>query len=77
MLESDEDISRYHALRLPPIRRAIVRIICHAVRHANDGCIHSLLVLSRVSELDVMPDRAAAIEIALTIDAIQVRLRFW
>src|SRR6476619_7462314 len=36
------------------------------MRHASDGCIHSFLILSRISELDVMPDCAAASEITLT-----------
>ena len=38
------------------------------MRHSGDGCIHSLLVLSWISELDVMPDCAAASEIALTVE---------
>src|SRR4051812_41130792 len=38
------------------------------MRHAGDGCIHYLLVLSWISELDVMPNRAAASEIAFTVE---------
>src|SRR5215212_10041955 len=38
------------------------------MRHAGDGCIHYLLVLSWISKLDVMPNRAAASQITLTVE---------